>query len=118
MMTRLAAAFLLLAGAAPGNGPRPVDPADVHAHDFATPAMADAQRLEGKPTLFRVTLDTDTEPEERDGLTCADCEGSGDPLRTVYLHPGQEVVDVMTVEATLRILCYPAVTGADGSWRP
>jgi hypothetical protein len=33
----------------------------------------------------------------------------------VYLYPGQEAADSMTVKATLRVRFYPALVGADGS---
>jgi hypothetical protein len=100
-MKRLAAAFLLLAGAAHGDGPAPADTSAVQAHDFAMLTEAEARRLEGKPALFRVTLDGDSDTEERGGFTCADCVGAGEPLRSLYLCPGQEAAESMTVEATL-----------------
>jgi hypothetical protein len=117
-MRRLAAALLLLAGAAHGDGPAPLDTSAVRAHDFATLTDAEARRLEGKPALFRVTLDGDSDTEERDGFTCADCVGEGEPLRSLYLCPGQEAAESMTVQATLRIRHYPAAVGADGSRCP
>jgi hypothetical protein len=67
-MRRLAAPLLLLAGAAHGDGPAPADTAAALAHDFGKLSDAEARRLEGKPALFRVTLDGDSDSEERDGF--------------------------------------------------
>jgi hypothetical protein len=113
-MRRLAA-LLLLVGAAHGDGPAPADTSAVHVHDFATLTDAEARHLDGTPAVFRVVLDSDTDPEERDWFTCADCAGDGEPLRSLYLCPDQEVAESMTVRATLQIRYYPALTGADGS---
>jgi hypothetical protein len=59
-MSRLAAALLLLTGPTHGNGPTPIDTSALRAHDFATLTDAEARRLEGKPALFRVTLEPDS----------------------------------------------------------
>jgi hypothetical protein len=112
-MKRLAAALLLFAGSTHADGPAPLDTSAVRALDFATMTAPEARRLDGKEALFRLTLDSDT--EERDGFTCADCAGDGKPLRSLYLFPGQEAADTMVVKATLSVRFYPAVTGADGS---
>jgi hypothetical protein len=117
-MARLVALFLVFAGAAAGNGPSSLDQAVLHAHDFAALTDAEARRLEGKPALFRVTLDTDCDTEERDGSVCANCVGDGDAPEDVYLCSGQKVDDTMTVEAILQVrYCLPLV-GADGGRLP
>jgi uncharacterized protein (TIGR02996 family) len=113
-MRRLAA-LLSLAGAAHGDGPAPLDVSAALAHDFATLTDAEARHLECKPALFRVTLDGDSDAEEQGGFTCADCPGDGEPLRSLYLCPGQEAADSMTVQATLSVRFYPAIVGADGN---
>jgi hypothetical protein len=42
-MKRLAAALLLLAGSTHGNGPPPLDPSAVQAHNFATLTAPEAR---------------------------------------------------------------------------
>jgi hypothetical protein len=57
-MRRLAAALLLSAGAAHGDGPMPLDTSAVQALDYATLTPPEARRLDGKEALFRVVLYT------------------------------------------------------------
>jgi hypothetical protein len=118
-MKRTAAAFLLLlAVRTQGIDPEPIDTSAALALDFATLTDAETRRLDGREALFRVTLDGDSEPEERDGFTCADCTGDAPPPRSLYLHAGQGVAASMTVKATLQIRYYPSLAGADGSAYP
>jgi hypothetical protein len=93
-MRRLVAALLLLAGAAHGNDPAPLDTSAVHVRDFATMTDLEASRLDGREALFRVVLDGDSDPEERDGFTCPDCTGDGPPLRSLYLCADQQATDL------------------------
>jgi hypothetical protein len=97
------------------TGPGPLDTFAVCVHHFATLTDAEARQLDGRQALFLVRLDGDTEPEERDGWLCCDCEGEGEPLRCLYLHAGCDLADTMTVRATLRVRHHPALVGADGS---
>jgi hypothetical protein len=114
-MKRLAATLLLFVASTHADGPAPPDTSAVRALDFATLTAPEARRLDGREALFRVTLDGDSDTEDRDGFTCADCVGDDEPLRSLYLCPGQEAAESMTVKATLRIWSYPALVGADGS---
>ncbi len=74
-------------------------------YDYATLRPGTASRLAGKPALFRINLDLDSQftPEDDEGIGY-DCESEDDIDRTVILTTEpDEGVDVLTVEAVLVI---------------
>jgi hypothetical protein len=113
-------AFLVatVVGAADRTLPRHA-PAAVH--DFATLTDAEARRLADWPALYRVAPDGDAARGWR-----FDCQGEGAPLRSLWLGDGDDVTaaraaqdsGLLLVEATLRRIVHPPVTGADGSRLP
>ena len=115
------AALLLLAALAGHTAPAPVgltalDPFE-RVYDLAALTERQADRLEGRSGLYRVTLDS--EPDERDdGGAVYDCTGNVVGLRTVWLCPGETARKTMTVEAVLRRVRHPLLWGLDGSSLP
>jgi hypothetical protein len=102
-MTSLLA--LLLAA---GDIPRPrVDVQRTYTLEALTPA--DAARLQGKRARFAIALDS--LPEEAGGYTAYDCLAPPGLAAGVWLCPGQEAQDEMTVEALLVIVNHRAAWG-------
>jgi hypothetical protein len=95
----------------------PADPLADQVHDFAALTERQADRLEGRRELYRVTLDS--EPGGRDdGGAVYDCAGAGEGLRAVWLWPGKPARWTMTAEAILRRVRHPLLRGVDGSSLP
>jgi hypothetical protein len=69
--------------------------------------QAEARRLEGKRARFRVVLDSAEDFVDHSW----DCLAPDGLHATVYLRPDQEAADMMTVEARLVIIDYPAGFG-------
>jgi hypothetical protein len=94
-------------------------------HDFATLTDAEARQLAGRPALFRVLLESEPEGNEEHGWRY-DCQGEGEPLRSLWLPDGDDLVaaqaakgsGLLLVVATLRRIVHPPVTGGDGSRLP
>ena len=113
--------LLLLAALACHTAPAPsgltsLDPFAERVYDLATLTERQADRLEGRRALYRVTLDG--EPDQRDDWAVYDCTGAGEGLRTVWLCPGEPARRRMVVEAVLRRVRHPLLRGADGSGLP
>ncbi len=90
----LLAALLADLGAAP--------PAVARVHDLARLTPAGAERLQGRVALYRVALDSTA--GEHDGFVLYDAVSPPWADASVWLYPGQDVEDEMTVEAELRIV--------------
>jgi hypothetical protein len=91
------------------------DPFAERVYDLATLTERQADRLEGRRALYRITLDG--EPDEGDdGGAVYDCAGEG--WRTVWLRPGEPARRTMTVEAVLRRVRHPLLRGVDGPALP
>jgi hypothetical protein len=107
----LAAVLPVLADApSPGGGEAVVT------HDFAALSLADALRLQGHPARYRVVLDS--LPDEAGGFVLYDCVSPVGESRTVYLLPGQDVEERVTVEAVLVIKQMPPSVGPGGTFFP
>lgn len=78
----------------------------VQATDLATLTQADSLQLTGERHLFLVRIDS--APWSHDGYTIFDCVGKD---ATVWLRPGQQVADIMLVEATLGVVRHKASNG-------
>jgi hypothetical protein len=72
--------------------------------DLARLTPAQAWALDGRRAMFLVELDS--APEEWRGLVLYDCLSPDAVLRSLRLCPGQDVVDDMVVEATLRVVVH------------
>jgi hypothetical protein len=102
-MTSLLALFLIA-----GDFPR--GSAEVE-RTFTLSALTahQAAQLEGKRARFRISLDS---AEEQDGkYTAYDCLAPDGLIAGVWLLPGQEVRDEMTVEARLVVIDHRAAWG-------
>jgi hypothetical protein len=86
----------------------------VRTFDLADLSHAEAFHLQGQRARLGVSLDSAA--EERGGFTVSDCDSGDDALRTVWLLPGQEVADEMTVEGVLQLQNVEAGHGCDGFW--
>ena len=105
-MTTTLLGLLLLTADAPRIAPR----ADVErTYDLAELPPADAARLQGRRARFRVVLDSDE--AELGKYTTVDCLAPDGLAGGVWLLPGRELRDEMTVEATLRIINHRAAWG-------
>ena len=117
MMPHLLVALLACHTAPPPSGLTFLDPFAERVYDLATLTERQADRLEGRRALYRVTLDR--EPDERDdGGAVYDCTGDGEGLRTVWLSPGESAHQKMIVEAVLRRVRHPLLKGVDGPGLP
>jgi hypothetical protein len=88
----------------------PAGPVEVE-RTFTLAALtpADAARLEGKRARFRISLDS--APEQDGKYTAYDCLAPDGLIAAVWLLPGQEASDEMTVEARLVIVGHRACFG-------
>ena len=82
-------------------------------YDLATLTPGDAARLNGKRAVYRLAIAS--LPEKYEGQVLYDCETQDAVFRSVWLVGGQEVADVMTVEATLRVIHHPRTVGDMGT---
>jgi hypothetical protein len=71
---------------------------------------AEARRLEGKRARFRVALDS----LEDVATHSFDCAAPAGLHASVYMRPGQEPADEMTVEARLWVIDFPPGFGLPG----
>jgi hypothetical protein len=113
--------LLVLAALACHTAPSPLgltapDPLAERVYDLAMLTDRQADRLEGRRALYRVTLDG--EPDERDDGTVYDCTGPGAGMRTLWLVPGEPARRTMTVQAVLRRVRHPFLRGVDGPGLP
>lgn len=118
-MTRLALLCLPLAFGPGGADSSPLAPL-VRTFDLPSLTSAEATRLQGKPALFRVVVDSDT-GETDEGAVMFDCSSPNEVARSVRLAPRQELpegADTVLVEGTLRVLTHAPVKGSDGSYLP
>jgi hypothetical protein len=113
----LLAALLACHTAPPPPGLAPADPLADRVYDLGALTERQADGLEGRRALYRVTLDGEPDDRDDDGAV-HDCAGSGEGLRTVWLCPGEPARRTMTVEAVLRWVRHPLLRGADGPWLP
>jgi hypothetical protein len=105
----------LIASAAPALADAP-SPNGVDAdgvHDFAALTFQDALSLQGHPARYRVVLDS--LPDEAGDYVLFNCLSPVGESRTVYLLPGQDVADRMTVEAVLVVRQCPPSEGPGGA---
>ncbi len=102
---------------------RPCGPFAVH--DLATLTDAEARRLAGRPALFTVVIDGEPDGDAQRGWRY-DCQGEGEPLRSLWLHDGDDLTargaangsGLLLVVATLRRIVHPPITGGDGKSLP
>jgi hypothetical protein len=92
----------------------PIPTAVERSLDLATLSHRDAQRLDGCRVRFRVELES--RPGDGGGAVAYDCVSPDDANRTVWLVPGQQVSDVMTVEGVFRLLWRRPGNGFPGYW--
>jgi hypothetical protein len=90
-------------GDAPGADPGRADLTCTY--HFATLTEAQAVQLQGRPARFRVEGARDG--WDLDDWTIFNAPGGGPVRRTVWLRPGKDVDDPMTVEAVLRVIRHP-----------
>jgi hypothetical protein len=96
---------------APGT-PTEVD----RAFTLADLTAAEAEHLDGKRARFRVVLDSTADHEGKH--TLYDCLPPAGVEATVWLLPGQEARDEMTVEARLAIIDHKTWIAPDGTVFP
>jgi len=101
----LLVAALLAAVPALADAPFPDGGEAVRSEDFASLTLQEALSLQGHPARYRVVLDS--LPDEVAGYVLYDCVSPAGESRTVYLRPGQDVAEEMTVEAVLVIKQMP-----------
>jgi hypothetical protein len=99
------------------SGLTSLNPLADRVYDLATLTERQADRLEGRRALYRVTLNG--EPDQGDDAgPVYDCTGDGEGLRTVWLRPGEPPRRRMLVEAVLRRVRHPLLRGVDGPGLP
>jgi hypothetical protein len=105
--------------------PAPLVPGPLVWHGFSTLTDAQARQLAGRPALFQVYVEGEPDGDPEHGWRY-DCQGEGEPLRTVWLQEGDDVTaasaqrsnGLLLVEAVLGRIVHPRVKGADGSSLP
>jgi hypothetical protein len=109
-----------------GDKPRPLDVVPAEPQDkgggldrtfaLADLTAAEAARLQGKQARFRIVL---TSGEDQEGkYTLYDCLEPREVGATVWLLPGQEPTEQMTVEARLVVIDHKTWTAPDGTVFP
>jgi hypothetical protein len=91
-------------------------------HDFATMTDRQARQLAGRRALYRVVLDSEPDGDAEHGWQY-DCKGEGEPLRSLWLPDGDDLVaaeaakgsGLLLVVATVRRIVHPPIEGPDGS---
>jgi hypothetical protein len=108
---------LALVAPAPTDVPPAImEAAIVRTHNVARLPAAYALRLEGKRARYRVVLDSSA--HEQDGYVLFDCQTGDGTHKTIWLLTGEDVADVMEVEARLVIRHYRAWTAQNGTHLP
>src|SRR5262245_50344646 len=114
-MPRLAVLLALALAALPvsGDAPAPIRFDIARTYDLTNLSPLGAGSLRHQRATFRVALDSSE--DLHNGYTIYGCESVDGKLRTVWLVPGVEVDDEMTVEATLRVIVHAPTVGANGT---
>jgi hypothetical protein len=122
--------LLLVAGVARQTAPSlPGQPAPAPfaepVHSPAALTDAEARQLNSRPALFRVVVGGEPDGDAQRGWRY-DCRGDGPACRSLWLPDGDDLVaeaalqgnGLLLVDATLRRIVSPRVTGTDSSGFP
>jgi hypothetical protein len=112
----LVAVLVVVTAAALADAPSPDGGEALRTQEFAPLTSQDALSWQGDPARYRVELDS--LPDEAGGYVPHDCVSPAGESRTVYLLPGQDAAERMTVEGVLQVREVPPAARPGGTSFP